>query len=146
MTLEERLAHRTYSSSKAERARLYAEALSDARREVIALRIVEADVHGVDGDEPTPEWGNATTTKKRDDRLTRLHKLEEESIRALDDPTIEQAPVPCAVRAKQRERRGRPAPAPVKEFRPPAQRCRRSLRVAALNTACDTYSCTTIHT
>ena len=45
MTLEERLAHRTYSSSKAERARLYAEALSDARREVIALRIVEAEVH-----------------------------------------------------------------------------------------------------
>lgn len=121
MTLEERLAHRTYSSSKAERARLYAEALSDARREVIALRIVEADVHGVDGDEPTPEWGNATTTKKRDDRLTRLHKLEEESIRALDDPTIEQAPVPSPhVRAKQHasvvgdQRR----PPPVKEFRP----------------------------
>ena len=78
-------------------------------------------VHGVDGDEPTPEWGNATTSKKRDDRLSRLHKLEEESIRALDDPTIEQAPVPSPhVRAKQHasvagdQRR----PPQVREFRP----------------------------
>lgn len=47
ITLAERLAHRTYSTNKAERARLYAEALSDARREVVALRIVEAEVHGV---------------------------------------------------------------------------------------------------